>query len=77
MTGMARDTARQLAVQTVIGAALLVDQTGEHPATLRDRVTSPGGTTIAALKALEENAFRDAVMSAVQAATERSMDLGD
>ena len=76
MTGMARDTARKLAVQTVIGAAMMVDQTGEHTAVLRDRVTSPGGTTIAGLKALEESAFRDAVMSAVQAATDRSMDLG-
>lgn len=77
MTGMARSTARELAVQTVIGAAMMVDQTGEHTAILRDRVTSPGGTTIAGLKALEENAFRDGVMSAVQAATERSMELGD
>lgn len=77
MTGMARTTARELAIQTVIGAAMMVEQTGEHPATLRDRVTSPGGTTIAGVKALEENAFRDAVMSAVQAATERSMDLGE
>ena len=76
LTGMPRDTARQLAIQTVIGAALMLDQTGEHPVTLRDRVTSPGGTTIAGLKAMEENAFRDSVMSAVEAATERSMELG-
>jgi len=77
MTGMARSTARELAIQTVIGAAMMVEQTGEHTAVLRDRVTSPGGTTIAAIKALEENAFRDGVMSAVQAAAERSMELGD
>ena len=77
MTGMSRQTARELAIQTVIGAAMMVEQTGEHTAVLRDRVTSPGGTTIAGLKALEENAFRDGVMSAVQAATERSMELGD
>ena len=76
LTGMPRDTARQLAIQTVIGAALMLDQTGEHPVALRDRVTSPGGTTIAGLKAMEENAFRDSVMSAVEAATERSMELG-
>jgi len=56
---------------------MMVEQTGEHTAVLRDRVTSPGGTTIAGLKALEENAFRDSIMSAVQAATDRSMDLGD
>jgi len=77
LTGMARSTARELAVQTVIGASMMVEQTGEHTAVLRDRVTSPGGTTIAGLKALEENAFRDSIMSAVQAATDRSMDLGD
>lgn len=77
MTGMSRATARELAIQTVIGAAMMVERTGEHTAVLRDRVTSPGGTTIAGLKALEENAFRDGVMSAVQAATERSMELGD
>lgn len=76
LTGMGRATARKLAIQTVIGAAMMVDQTGEHTAVLRDKVTSPGGTTIAGLKALEESAFRDGVMSAVQAATERSMDLG-
>lgn len=76
LTGMPRATARQLAVQTVVGAAGMVQQTGEHPALLRDRVTSPGGTTIEGLKALEESSFRDAVMSAVQAATNRSRELG-
>ena len=76
LTGMGRATARELAIQTVVGAAMMVEQTGEHTAVLRDKVTSPGGTTIAGLKALEEQAFRDAVMSAVQAATERSMELG-
>ena len=77
LTGMARSTARELAIQTVIGAAMMVKETGEHTAVLRDRVTSPGGTTIAGLKALEETGFRDSVMSAVQAATERSMELGE
>ncbi len=76
LTGLPRTTARDLAIQTVVGAALMLQQTGEHPAILRDRVTSPGGTTIEGLKALEENSFRDAVMSAVQAATERSRELG-
>jgi pyrroline-5-carboxylate reductase len=76
LTGMPRDIARQLAVQTVVGAATMIRETGEHPAVLRDRVTSPGGTTIEGLKALEENSFRDAVMSAVQAATERAGELG-
>jgi len=77
LTGMARSTAQELAIQTVIGAAMMVKETGEHTAVLRDRVTSPGGTTIAGLKALEETGFRDSVMSAVQAATERSMELGE
>ncbi len=76
LTGMPRATARQLAIQTVIGSAEMLNSTGEHPGVLRDRVTSPGGTTIEGLKALEENAFRDAVMSAVNAATERSSELG-
>lgn len=76
LTGMPRDKARKLVLQTVIGAAQLVLETGKHPAELRDQVTSPGGTTIAALKALEETGFRDSVMSAVQAATERSKELG-
>lgn len=77
LNGLPRATARDLAIQTVIGAATMVQQSGEHPAVLRDRVTSPGGTTIAGVKSLEENAFRDAVMSAVMAATERSSELGD
>ena len=76
LTGMPRTTARQLAIQTVIGTARMLEQTAEHPAVLRDRVTSPGGTTIEGLKALEENSFRDAVMSAVHAAAERSSELG-
>lgn len=75
-TGMSHAVAHELAVQTVLGAAAMVKQTGEHPAILRDRVTSPGGTTIAGLKALEDCGFRAAVMSAVVAATERSRELG-
>jgi len=77
LTGMPRGIARQLALQTIIGAATMMEQTGEHPAILRDRVTSPGGTTIEGLKALEESSFRDAVLSAVLAATERSRELGE
>lgn len=77
LTGMPRGTARELALQTVIGAANMLKQTGEHPAVLRDRVTSPGGTTIEALKTLEESSFRDTVMSAVVAAAMRSRELGE
>lgn len=76
LTGMPRSTARQLAIQTVLGSAKMLQETGDHPATLRDSVASPGGTTIEGIKALEENSFRDAVISAVQAATERSRELG-
>ena len=76
LTGMPRATARELAIQTVIGSALMVKESGEHPGVLRDQVTSPGGTTIEAMKSLEENSFRDTVMSAVLAATMRSQELG-
>ena len=73
--GLPKAQALELAVQTVRGAALMVAETGEHPIVLRDRVTSPGGTTIAALHVLEEEAFAAAVISAVQAATERAEEL--
>lgn len=76
LTGLPRDIARKLAIQTVVGAAQLVAQSDEHPAVLRDRVTSPGGTTIAALKQLEVNDFRGTVIQAVEAATERAKELG-
>ena len=74
--GMARDVARDLAVQTVLGSAELIRQSGEHPAVLRDQVTSPGGTTMAGMSALERNAFRSTVMAAVEAATLRAEELG-
>ena len=76
LNGLPRDVARQLAIQTVIGSAKLVQESGEHPAVLRDRVTSPGGTTIEALKMLEVNDFRGTVIQAVEAATRRSKELG-
>ena len=76
LTGLPRDIARKLAIQTVVGAAKLVAQTEEHPAVLRDRVTSPGGTTIAGLKQLEVNDFRGTVIQAVEAATKRARELG-
>jgi pyrroline-5-carboxylate reductase len=73
--GLPRPVASALAAQTVFGAAQLVLETGEHPAVLKDRVASPGGTTIAGLQALEVGGFRGVVMNAVQAATERSRQL--
>ena len=74
--GLPRDTALKLAVQTVLGAAEMVKKTGEHPAALRDMVTSPGGTTVRALSVLDNGAFRDLVADAVIAASERSKELG-
>ena len=75
LVGLKREVARELAIQTVLGAAQLMKETGKHPGELRDQVTSPGGTTITALKALEETGMRDAVMSAVLVCTERAKEL--
>jgi pyrroline-5-carboxylate reductase len=73
--GLPMDVARALAQQTLLGAAKLASESGEHPAALRDRVTTPGGTTIAGLAELERYAIRSALMEAVEAATERSIEL--
>jgi pyrroline-5-carboxylate reductase len=74
--GLPREQALLLATQTVLGTAQLLVATGEHPARLKDQVTSPGGTTIAGLMELERGAVRHAVMSAVEAATRRAAELG-
>jgi pyrroline-5-carboxylate reductase len=73
--GLPRDVATRLAAQTVLGAAKMVLQTGDHPGQLKDQVTSPGGTTIAGIHALEDKAFRSAVMDAVQVSARRSKEL--
>lgn len=74
--GLPRPLALTLATQTVLGTARLCHEQHLHPAVLKDLVTSPGGTTIAGLHALESGGFRVAVMNAVSAATRRSKELG-
>jgi len=74
--GFSLDTAKDMAVQTIFGTAKLVKETGAEPADLRRRVTSPGGTTAAALAVLEERGFRAALIDAVLRATARAKELG-
>lgn len=75
--GLPQDVALALTTQTVLGAAHLIQATAHHPATLRDQVCTPGGTTMAGLYAMEEGGFRLALMNAVIAATRRSKELGE
>jgi pyrroline-5-carboxylate reductase len=74
--GLPRAIASQLALSTVLGTAQLLQQSELHPAQLKDRVTSPGGTTIAGIAELERAGFRSALIEAVLAAKERSRQLG-
>jgi pyrroline-5-carboxylate reductase len=74
--GLGRDTALLLAAQTVYGAAKLQLETGEHPGRLKDQVTSPGGTAIAGLHTLESGGLRRTLIDAVEAASNRSAELG-
>lgn len=75
LEGMPRSMAYTFAAQTVLGAAKMVLETGAHPGKLKDDVCSPGGTTIEAVKALEEKGFRAAVMNAVRASAEKNKDM--
>jgi pyrroline-5-carboxylate reductase len=74
--GLSRDVALKLAVQTVYGSARMALESSKHLGELKDEVTSPGGTTIAGLYALEQRGFRGTVMEAVASATRRSQELG-
>ncbi|NSW86531.1 MAG: pyrroline-5-carboxylate reductase [Syntrophobacteraceae bacterium] len=76
LMGLPRHVAAELVLQTVEGTVRMVRETTRHPAELKDMITSPGGTTIAGLKVLEERAVRGALMEAVRAATSRSGELG-
>ena len=76
LAGLPRERALFYAAQTVLGSAAMVLQTRKHPGELKDMVTSPGGTTIHGIAALERNAFRSAVISAVEASWKRAQELG-
>ncbi|UYM06955.1 pyrroline-5-carboxylate reductase [Solicola gregarius] len=73
--GLPRSTATELVVQTLVGSARLLSESGDHPTELRERVTSPGGTTAAALRELEDHKVRAAFLSALEAARNRSQEL--
>lgn len=75
MEGLPRDTAQKLAAQTVLGAAKMVLETGDHPGLLKDRVCSPGGTTIVGVKTLENGGFRGTTIDTVHAVCEKSKDM--
>ena len=75
--GLHRETALLLAAQTVYGSAKLLLETGEHPGRIKDSVTSPGGTAIAGLHTLEAGGLRRTLIDAVEAATRRSIELGE
>ena len=75
--GLPRDVALALVAQTVLGAGKMLTEAGEAPTVLRARVTSPGGTTMAGLEALEEGGLRATVQAAVTAATHRARELRD
>jgi pyrroline-5-carboxylate reductase len=76
LLGISREVAADLIVQSALGAATMLSETGEHPVQLREAVTSPGGTTIAAIRELERHGVRAALIDAIEAARDRSVELG-
>ena len=77
MLGLPRDTSTELVMQTVYGAATMLRETREHPTVLREQVTSPGGTTVAALRQFDDFKVRAAFLSAMEAARDRARELGE
>jgi pyrroline-5-carboxylate reductase len=75
LLGLPRSVAHELLVQTVVGSAVMLRESGEHPVTLREAVTSPAGTTIAAIRELEKHGVRAALLAALEAARDRSREL--
>lgn len=75
LLGLPRAVAAQLVVQTAVGAARMLRDSGEHPVVLREAVTSPGGTTISAIRVMEDRGVRSAMLAAVEAARDRSREL--
>ncbi|MBC7475242.1 MAG: pyrroline-5-carboxylate reductase [Candidatus Sericytochromatia bacterium] len=77
LQGLPRDVSRKLVIETMIGSALLLEKSGQHPASLKDMVTSPGGTTIAGIQVMEEYKVRAALLKVVETATKKSKELGE
>jgi pyrroline-5-carboxylate reductase len=75
LLGLSRDVATELIIQTMVGSAKMLRDTGRHPVELRESVTSPGGTTIAAVRVLEQERVRAAFLNAIEAAKKRSEEL--
>jgi pyrroline-5-carboxylate reductase len=76
LLGMARGNALEMVTQAVYGAATMLRDSGEHPVILREAVTSPGGTTISAIRELEKHSVRAAILAAIEAASDRGRELG-
>jgi pyrroline-5-carboxylate reductase len=75
LLGMPRAAALEMVVQSAVGAAIMLRDSGEHPVMLREAVTSPGGTTISAIRELERHGVRAAVLEAIEAARNRGREL--